>query len=759
MPPPLTGYTDRFSAAPGGRIAFKISSTFEEAYDVDVVRIIHGDPNPDGPGVKLRPVKTDIEGRYPSRFQPTHLGSYVVVDDMPGLHGLNGFSVAATIWPTLPDKGPQAVISKGDPTAGAGFALEIGPDGASFAVGDGAGGETRVAVGKRIRRHQWYRVRASHDPSTGTITVSQEPLKAEHGVDDDGTATIALKSTAAPDTPEPVLVAARSGRVLHRHFNGKIEDPFIAATADHEVLRALPPGKLPDSTVLGLDFGRDFSGVRVHYSGSRPEELTQNLNMTSPPPVTFNPGTADPAAPAARLVNLPARAVTGSNWDGTEMSFRHAPEQYRAIHFHEDDLADCGWEDDFVFDIPEDMPSGVYGCRIRCRHAEDVIPFYIRPRKGKPTSDVVFLASTFTYQIYANHQRNVSDHKFREKGKRWGAAQYLPDDHSDYAHSTYNLHTDGSGVGYSTRLRPIMTMRHNFLTFDDPYGSGLRHFPADTHLIDWLDAMGHDVDVITDEDLDDEGVELIAPYKVVLTGSHPEYHTKGTLDALTEYAHERGGRLMYMGGNGFYWRVARSEDWPGALEIRRAEGGIRAWAAEPGEYYNAFDGQYGGLWRRNGRPPQQLAGVGFSSQGAFEGSHYRRSEGGDDPRAAWILEGINEEVLGNFGLSGGGAAGFELDRADIRLGTPENAVVIASSESHQPSFIAVLEDQLSQRNTVTGVPHDKLIRADITYFDTANGGAVFSVGSITFCGSLSHQDYKNSISRMVDNVLRRFKET
>ena len=30
------------------------------------------------------------------------------------------------------------------------------------------------------------------------------------------------------------------------------------------------------------------------------------------------------------------------------------------------------------------------------------------------------------------------------------------------------------------------------------------------------------------------------------------------------------------------------------------------WAAEPGEYYHSFDGHYGGLWRRLGRPPELL---------------------------------------------------------------------------------------------------------------------------------------------------------
>ena len=36
-----------------------------------------------------------------------------------------------------------------------------------------------------------------------------------------------------------------------------------------------------------------------------------------------------------------------------------------------------------------------------------------------------------------------------------------------------------------------------------------------------------------------------------------------------------------MGGNGFYWKVALSTETDGTIEIRRGEGGIRAWAAGP----------------------------------------------------------------------------------------------------------------------------------------------------------------------------------
>jgi N,N-dimethylformamidase len=403
------------------------------------------------------------------------------------------------------------------------------------------------------------------------------------------------------------------------------------------------------------------------------------------------------------------------------------------------------------------MESGVYGVRLRGEQgAEDIIPFYVLPPKGKATSPVAFLASTFTYQVYGNHNRFNVDEGYAARRAAWpGAAPFNPQEAPEFGVSTYNKHPDGSGVCYSSMRRPLLTMRPGFLTFNDARGSGLRHFPADSHITDWLEAKGFGYDVITDHDLHREGTELLRQYKCVLTGSHPEYHTAETLNAVRDYI-GTGGRLCYLGGNGFYWRIAVSDLVPGVTEVRRAEGGIRAWAAEPGEYYHALDAAYGGLWRRNGRPPQALVGVGFSAQGLFEGSHYRRMPDSADPRAAWMFEGITDETLGDFGLSGGGAAGFELDRADPLLGSPPNTLILARSEGHQSHFVTVPEELLSHMATVTGEKPKALVRGEITYFETAHGGGVFSTGSITFAGSLSHNGYANNISRLLENVVRRF---
>ena len=48
------------------------------------------------------------------------------------------------------------------------------------------------------------------------------------------------------------------------------------------------------------------------------------------------------------------------------------------------------------------------------------------------------------------------------------------------------------------------------------------------------------------------------------------------------------------------------------------------------------------------------------------------------------------------------------------------------------------------------------VRADMVYFEGPNEGAVFSVGSIAWISSLSHNDHENNVSRITENVLRRF---
>ena len=722
---PIIGYADKLTAAPGDVVAFKVSSNGPAEYQARLVRMISGDPNPDSPGVQFAEVPSDFDGAYPSRLQRVSLGSYARADMGDLFDGVTSFTASATIWPTMPTKPNQAIIARMDNGAGAGFALLIGPNGAEARLGMGSGGVTVISVDKAMRERRWARVWCSYDAASRTLSVGQSQLSPEEGMDDAGEASVVLDSDAKQAANGDILIASLDGAGPETCFNGKIERP------------TLQKGGVTGDVLAAWDFSQGISSLEVTDDGSSSRHGV--------------------------LVNLPSRGMVGSNWSGEEMCWRHRPEEYGAIHFHDDDIDDCRWETDFSFTIPDGMKSGAYAAHLTLGDDTDAIPFFVRPKPGEPQSDFCIVIPTFTYVIYANQARLNTTEGYLSKAKSWGARPWTPDTYPGFGLSTYNFHSDGSGISHTTRHRPILNMRPGYMAIANGFAaSGLRHLPADLHLIQWLESKGIDYDVVTDEDLDREGPDILSGYKAVATTTHPEYHTEGSLNAFQDYAHKLGGRLLYLGGNGFYWRIAKHQTMDGVFEIRRAEGGIRAWASEPGEYWNAFDGAYGGLWRRNGRPPQALGGVGFTSQGLFEGSYYKRTPASYEDSHAWIFDGVEDELIGDFGFSGGGAAGFELDRADASLGTPPNTTVLASSEAHQDHFVLVHEEQLTHVDTYPRIKQpaggrpEELIRADIVYFDTPKGGAVFSTGSITFCGSLPWNGGHNNISRMTENVIRGF---
>ena len=405
-----------------------------------------------------------------------------------------------------------------------------------------------------------------------------------------------------------------------------------------------------------------------------------------------------------------------------------APEQYGAIYFHDDDLEDAKWEVGFSFRVPDALPSGLYAARLRADAFEDYVPFVVRPRQGSPTAArIALLIPTFSYLAYAGT----------------GTSAFRP-------LSLYSRHSDGSGVCYSSRLRPITNMRPKIDTYN-PW-----QFMADTHLVDWLHVKGFTVDFLTDEDLHGEGAAALAPYKVVMTATHPEYYSLQMLNGLREYL-GNGGRLMYMGGNGFYW-VTPMDPSGRYVEVRRRDG-TEHWQGAPGEHHHSLTGEPGGLWRFRGMAPQQYFGVGFTAQGFDRNSPYKRMPDSFNPRASFIFEGVGDnELIGNHPslVLGFGAAGSELDRADFAIGTPPHTLVLASSFGHSDAYQHVVEQNNTANNANPGGTVNPLVRADMVYLEYPKGGAVFSTSAIAWCGSLSFNNYTNNVSRITENVLKRF---
>jgi N,N-dimethylformamidase len=261
--------------------------------------------------------------------------------------------------------------------------------------------------------------------------------------------------------------------------------------------------------------------------------------------------------------------------------------------------------------------------------------------------------------------------------------------------------------------------------------------------------------VLTEDDLDAEGAELLKPYRCVMTGTHPEYPSARMLEAFSRFQ-QGGGRFIYFGGNGFYWRVSFHPQLPGVMEMRRAEDGIRAWIAEGGEYYHSFTGELGGMWRRMGHAPQSVAGTGMTAQGFDRSTCYRRTEHSFDERVSFIFAGLGaDERIGDFGSIGGGAAGWEIDRADPALGTAPHALVVARADTFSAAYHWMKEELHHTHSAITGETCPQ-VHCDMVFYETPNGGAVFSTSSIAWAGALAHNHYDNNVSRISENVIRRF---
>ena len=450
--------------------------------------------------------------------------------------------------------------------------------------------------------------------------------------------------------------------------------------------------------------------------------------------------------------NRPTRAMTGPSFGARTVT--PTEPTHDAAHFHDDDVSDVQWGETFRFSAPDDLPSGVYAMRLRNEGAEDYIPFLVAPRTGRASTRLALLMPTFSYLAYANELLDVAD------SLRLAPRQDMDLNEEAYAYvaanglkSTYDLHGDGSGISLGARRRPIIDFRPKARcrTFDAPH-----QFAADLHLVYWLHARGYQVDILCDDLLHAEGAELLAPYRAVLTGTHPEYWTTRMLDARDAWL-DRGGRLIYLGGNGFYWVTAVAEDELGVIEIRRYAG-TGTWRGEAGEDRLALSDERGGLWRMSGRPPQARMGVGFCGQGFDRGSAYRKTKVAADPTWSWIFAGVEGERFGGGPalVLGHGAAGFEIDRTDTAAGTPEHTVVLASADQFTDAYQTAIERATAIAPWHGGSDPRSGLRADMTITPGPNGGAVFTTGSISYASTLCFNDNRSDTATILANVIDGF---
>ena len=719
----IFGYASPWSVAPGETVRFMVSSPDAAAYRMQLYRLLQPDVGPAGTPFAPEPVIADCNGWHQARHQPIALGSHGDAPLPEDLSLTQGFTLLACVSPYTPLRGRQALLGSWLEHSRTGFGLEIDIEGQScLRIAGGSSGDLCISSGRPMRPRAWYLVAACADPVRQRVDLWQVPLP-EHGfeLDEIASNTARWEDPAFAPMPKLTFAAWPAGAEYACHFNGKIASPrlFAAAHNFETLCKLVNRPEIGTALVAAWNFGHCIPGDEIHDQS--PHRLHGVVH------------------------NQPTRGVPGPDWEIAATSTTNAQRQ-DAIHFHEDDLADAAWTPDAEFRIPGDLRSGIYSARLSVRGSDFWVPFFVRPAPGARRAPTVFLVPTATYIAYLNHRgrlESLASERLYGKLNIVDPVELLGLEFPAGL-STYDRHRDGSGVCHSTRLRPAFNLQPN---------GRLWNFPMDLLIIDWLEHCGGDYDVITDEDLHVHGAELLRHYRLLVTGSHPEYVSAAMLDAIETHV-RGGGRLMYLGGNGFYWRTAFHPEKPGLLEVRRMEG-VRSWEAEPGARTLAFSGEPGGLWRTAGRAPQRLTGVGFISQGFDTASAYTLLDAARDPRFVWALQGVTDHRLGDAGLAGGGAAGLEIDATDATLGTPSHHLIVARSSGHSNAYLMAVEETPVPHGA-TGATLNSRICSEIVFFEVKGGGAVFSVGSIAYAGALAANTFDNDLCRLTTNVLRRF---
>ncbi|MFN7921364.1 MAG: DUF6605 domain-containing protein [Bryobacteraceae bacterium] len=245
--------------------------------------------------------------------------------------------------------------------------------------------------------------------------------------------------------------------------------------------------------------------------------------------------------------------------------------------------------------------------------------------------------------------------------------------------------------------------------------------PGEWRLYAWLEEQGHAYDLYAEAQLHD-GTLPLDSYRVVMLAIHPEYWTRQMYFALKKWVFERGGRLMYLAGNGLNCEVVFDDDRMRCLSHCNSLHGELGGHSDDGTI------EYESRMHRTLESEANLLGVVCTAPGLMTAAPYRVI---DDSH--WIFEGTglqNGDLFGEHTLHErvpGGASGHETDK--MSPSSPKNTVLLAK-----------------------GINADEG-GSDITYFDTPSGGAVFSVGSITWIPGMFPDE---RVSRITSNVLERF---
>ncbi|MEQ8788401.1 MAG: hypothetical protein RIC55_18975 [Pirellulaceae bacterium] len=342
-------------------------------------------------------------------------------------------------------------------------------------------------------------------------------------------------------------------------------------------------------------------------------------------------------------------------------------------------------------------------------------PWVVAP--SRPASPIAVLASNITWNAYnsfGGRSNYIHPDRFpprptvnaRLELKRYTDSQHLNYDTDDYAPLSFD------------RPEPINHIPRYTEAIDPIEGRAACHVaPAEWRLLAWLEREQLAYDYYSETQLHFDAVPL-DDYRVLVISTHPEYWSRRMYDRVKSWVFQRGGRLVYLGGNGLNCDVEFLDEQTciyrnGDERRMRASGG-----AIESRFHMRHESEAG------------LLGVVYDPRGIMTAAPYRVVDADH-----WVFAGTRLSTGDTFGLESlhervpGGASGHETDKRSAS--SPANTHLLAQGGNPDGGG------------------------AEMVIHEPDGGGAVFSVGSINWVSSLLVDDH---VSRITANVLRRFTE-
>ena len=261
-----------------------------------------------------------------------------------------------------------------------------------------------------------------------------------------------------------------------------------------------------------------------------------------------------------------------------------------------------------------------------------------------------------------------------------------------YTWQAYNLWDEnGDGFGetwYAAWSQRTVRLGRPFLNRGVPP----RFRRYDLPFLRWLELKDQEVDYLSEADLSrTTGNALAEAYTLVVFPGHHEYVPERMYDAVERFR-DRGGNLLFLSANNFFWKVAKQ-----GSRLERT-----------------------GLWRNLRRPEAGLLGAQYrgNDQGLRRAPYVVRNA----PAGKWVFEGTEVTAGSRFG-----GFGIEID------GT-------APTSPRGTQVLAEIPNLLGPGQT-----------AQMTYYETPRGAKVFAAGVMDF----TSRALSTPVDHILDNLWRR----